>query len=105
MGHITRVLFLASLRWLLPRVPFGYRIFKRFHDRMHLRLTGRPSPSLNAHIPDCVQTETVGLELKSAEYVRIKTQAEIEETIHQNGRHRGLFFDKEEMAPYCGRTV
>jgi hypothetical protein len=31
-GHVLRVLFLASLRWLLTHAPCCYRCFKGFHD-------------------------------------------------------------------------
>jgi hypothetical protein len=103
LGRVSRVLFLATLRWLLPRVPRGYRVFKGFHDRMHNWLTGRPSPSLNGRVPDGAQTPTGRLQLEPGEYVRIKTQMEIEQTVNKKGKNRGLTFDPEEMAPYCGR--
>jgi hypothetical protein len=105
-GRVLRVLFLASLRSLLPRVPFGYRFFKAFHDRMHLQFTGRESPSpWGGHVPDGVPTPTGRLGLQPDEYVRIKAQTDIEHTIDRVGRNRGLTFDPEEMAPYCGRVV
>jgi hypothetical protein len=37
--------------------------------------------------------------------VRIKAQTEIEQTLGKNGKNRGLYFDPEEMAPYCGCVV
>jgi hypothetical protein len=86
-------------------VPFGYRFFKGFHDQMHQWLSGRASPSLHGQIPDGTPTPTGRLDLKPGEYVRIKTKAEIEQTIHMDGKNRGLFFDPDEMAPYCGRVV
>lgn len=104
-GRVLRVLFLASLRWLLQHVPFGYRLFKTFHDWMHLRLTGRASPSLNSQVPEGARTPTDTLVLKPGECVRIKSQGEIERTIDKKGNNRGLSFDPEEMAPYCGRIV
>jgi hypothetical protein len=104
-GRVVRVLFVASPRWVLAQVPGGYRCFKGFHDGMHQWLSGRPSPSLHGQIPDGAPTPTSKLDLKPGEYVRIKTQTEIEQTLHKNGRNRGLSFDPEEMAPYCGRVV
>jgi hypothetical protein len=104
-GRVLRVLFLASLRWLLPHVPCGYRLFKGFHDWIHLWLSGRASPSLHGQIPEGASTPTGRLDLKPGEYVRIKAQTEIEQTIDKNGRNRGLSFDSEEMAPYCGRVM
>jgi hypothetical protein len=103
--RVLRVLFLASLRWLLAHVPCGYRLFKVFHDWMHQWLTGRAGPSLHGQIPDGARTPTGRLDLKPGEYVKIKSQAEIERTIGRNGRNRGLSFDPEEMAPYCGDVV
>jgi hypothetical protein len=103
-GRVWRGLFVAPLRWVLVHVPGGYRCFKGFHDWMHLRLSGRPSPALHGQIPAGAPTPTGRLDLKPGEYVRIKTQAAIERTLHQDGKNRGLGFDPEEMAPYCGRV-
>jgi hypothetical protein len=36
--------------------------------------------------------------------VRVKLQGEIAETLDEAGNNRGLSFDAEEMAPYCGRV-
>jgi len=103
--RVLRVLFLASLRWIFARIPFGYRAFKKFHDWAHFRLTGRASPSLNGHIPDGEQTPVGKLNLVPGEFVRIRTQKEIERTLNRYGKNRGLIFDPQEMAPYCGRVV
>jgi hypothetical protein len=104
-SRVLRVLFLASLRWLLAHMPCCYRLFKVFHDWMHLWMSGRASPSLQGQIQDGAPTPTDRLDLKSGEYVRIRVQTEIEQTIRKNGKNRGLSFDPEEMAPYCGRVV
>jgi hypothetical protein len=103
--RVLRVLFVALPRWLLAHVPYGYRFFKGFHDWMHQLLSGRASPSLHGQIPDGVPTPTGRIDLRPGEYVRIKVQTEIEQTIDKNGKNRGLSFDPEEMAPYCGRVV
>lgn len=105
VARVLRVVFLASLRRLLPCVPFAYRLFRHFHDSMHHWLSGRLSPSLDGKIPDGSSTPTSRLDLKPGEYVRIKRQKEIEQTIGKNGKNRGLSFDPEEMAPYCERIV
>jgi hypothetical protein len=105
MGHVLRVVFLAFLRSLLPWIPFGYQLYKNFHDCMHDRLSGRPAPSLQGKISKGSMTPTGKLALKPGEVVRIKTKQEIEATIGTDGKNRGLSFDPEEMAPYCGRTV
>ncbi len=44
------------------------------------------------------------LDLQPGEWVRIRSAPEIEETIDQQGRTRGLWFDRE-MLQYCGRTA
>jgi hypothetical protein len=104
-GRVLRVLFLATLRWTLARMPIGYRLFKTFHDSMHLKLTGRPAPSLAPKFKKGEKTPTGRLNLRPGEFVRIKSQKEIEQTVDGSARNRGLTFDPEEMAPYCGRIV
>jgi hypothetical protein len=104
-GYVLRVLFLASLRRILPRMPIGYRYLIRFNEWIHLRLSGRPAPSLHGQVRDGVATPTAKLDLVPGEYVRIKPQTAIEQTINKAGRNRGLSFDPEEMASYCGRVA
>jgi hypothetical protein len=103
-GRVLRVVWLGSLRWLLSRVPFGYRLVKSFSDWMHQWLTGRASPSLCSKIKRGAPTPTGRLDLSPDELVRIKSQEEIEQTLDETGKNRGLSFDPEEMAPYCGRV-
>jgi hypothetical protein len=43
------------------------------------------------------------LNLQPGELVQVKSKEEIAETLSPQGRHRGLWFDRE-MMPYCGRT-
>jgi hypothetical protein len=100
--RVARVLWLASLRWLLARVPFGYRLVQASSDRMHRWLTGRPSPSLNGKFARGSRTPTAELDLRPGEYVRIKSKEEIEQTVDEDGNNRGLGFDQGDMAPYCG---
>ena len=105
LRRTLRVTFLATLRWSLRRIPFGHRAFKAFHDRMHLLLTNRPAPSFGGKVPNGTPTPTQRLGLRAGELVRIKTKQEIEETLSHKSRNRGLGFDPDDMAPYCGRTV
>jgi hypothetical protein len=104
LGRVLRVLWLESLRRSLRRVPYGYRVVKWFSEWMHRLLTGRPAPSLDGKVARGEPTPTGRLDLKPGEYVRIKTKEEIEQTLDEDGRNRGLTFDPEEMAPYCGRV-
>jgi hypothetical protein len=43
------------------------------------------------------------LNLQPGELVRVKTKEEIAKTLTPEGRHRGMWFDRE-MLPYCGGT-
>jgi hypothetical protein len=43
------------------------------------------------------------LDLQPGEWVQVKNLDEIQATLTPEGRHRGLWFDRE-MMPYCGRT-
>lgn len=100
--RVLRVLFLASLRRLLEHAPIGYRVVKRFSEWMHLWLSGRPIPSLYPQVKEGVPTPTGRLFFQDGDYVQIKGKSEIEQTLNQRNRNRGLMFDFEEMAPYCG---
>jgi hypothetical protein len=102
-GRVLCVVWLASLRWLLPRVPVGYRLVKFVSDWMHRSLGHRESPALNGKIARGKPTPVGRLNLNPGELVRIKSQEEIELTLDESGKNRGLCFDPEEMAPYCGR--
>jgi hypothetical protein len=45
---------------------------------------------------------TAFLGLKPGEWVRVKNREEIEATLNEKGKNRGLLFDRE-MLPFCGR--
>jgi hypothetical protein len=49
------------------------------------------------------QTPTTDLRLKAGDVVRVRSYAQIRETLNVRGLNRGLTFDAE-MAPHCGRT-
>jgi hypothetical protein len=104
-ARVLRVMCLSATRRLLERTPIGYRIIKRFSDWLHLRLSGRPAPSSNPKVPEGTETPTGRQGFQAGEFVRIRAQGEIERTLNQRSRNRGLTFDPEEMAPYCGRVV
>jgi hypothetical protein len=103
--RVLRVMWLASLRATLRNIPYAWRLMNALNEWMHLRLTGRPSPHLIAKVDRGQRTPTGRLDLRPGDDVRIKSQREIEETVDQRGRNRGLSFDPEEMAAYCGRVV
>jgi hypothetical protein len=107
MSRVLRVLWLASLRQLwrvIRHVPLVRRPYAAFNEWMHQLLTGREAPYLFKKVKPCVKTPTGCLDLKPGELVRVKSKIEIEKTINDKGLNRGLSFDPEEMAPYCGRV-
>jgi hypothetical protein len=105
LGHTLRVTFLASLRAMVGRVPFGYRAFKKITEAMHKVLTGRGPPRHNGQVPDGQRTPATNLGLRPGELVQIRSLREIEQTLNRQSRNRGLEFDPNEMGPYCGRTA
>ena len=105
LGHTLRVVFLASLRALARRVPFGYRASKSVTEAIHKALTGRGAPRFNGQVPDGQQTPAVKLGLQPGELVRIRSLPEIEQTLNKRSQNRGLFFDPSDMAPHCGRVA
>jgi len=83
------VRFLEAIRVLLMRlfnIVQGVR-YGLPYPYIHGKLTGK--------------TPSVSLNLQPNELVQIKTREEIEETLEEHGRNRGLLFDKE-LVPYCG---
>ncbi len=64
---------------------------------------GTPYPWRRGKIPAGARTPTISLDLKEGEMVRMKSYAEILETLDENWRNRGLYFDAE-MVPFCGGT-
>jgi hypothetical protein len=106
-ARVMKVLWLSWLRqiWRLVRQVPGLRgIYAHFNEWMHRRLTGHEAPYLFKNVKPCNKTPTGRLDLKPRELVRVKSKSEIESTLDAKGSNRGLSFDPEEMAPFCGRT-
>jgi hypothetical protein len=106
-GRVLRVLWLSWFRqaWrMFRRVPILRRPYAALNEWMHQRLTGREAPYLFKKVKPCTKTPTGRLDLMPGELVRVKLKSEIEKTINDKGLNRGLSFDPEEMAPYCGRV-
>jgi hypothetical protein len=107
VGRVLKVLWLSWVRqpWrLLRHIPVIRKPYALFNEWMHQLFTGREAPYLFKTVKPCEKTPTGRLDLQPGEWVRIKSKAEIETTINEKGLNRGLSFDAEEMAPYCGRT-
>jgi hypothetical protein len=103
--QVLQILVLAALRALARNTPFGWRYVNALSEWAHVRLTGRGVPRLSSKIGAGEQTPAGRLNLKVGELVRIKTQKEIESTVDEHGKNRGLSFDHEEMGLYCGQIV
>jgi hypothetical protein len=105
-GRVIKMMWLSTLRqgWrLIKFVPIVRRPYAAVNEWMHKRLTGREAPYLFKKVKPCIKTPTGRLDLKAGEMVRVKSKAEIEATIDAKGLNRGLSFDPEEMARYCGQ--
>jgi hypothetical protein len=104
-GRVLKVLWLSWVRqpWrLIRRIPVIRRPYAVFNEWMHRLLAGREAPYLFKKVKPCAKTPTGRLDLKPGEWVRVKPKYEIEATLNELGLNRGLSFDPEEMAPYCG---
>jgi hypothetical protein len=105
--RVLTVLWLSLLRSIgrvARYVPLIGHVYLAFNELMHRLLTGRGAPSLFKTIKPCIKTPTGRLDLRPGELVRVKSKSEIEATLDSHGYNRGLSFDPEEMAPYCGGT-
>jgi hypothetical protein len=83
LGHFVRVM--ARAAWMQPLQKVG-------------RLPLNPLAG-----PDGTSPNPPRLDLRPGEWVRVKTPEEIEATLTDTGRNRGLWFDRE-MLPFCGRV-
>ena len=81
-------------RWLRVTIRAA---FYAFATKLGLRLTGPVHPR-----PQVVD-DGVKLDLEAGDRVRVRPQAEIEQTLDPSGKTRGLWFDRE-MLPHCGNT-
>jgi hypothetical protein len=84
----------------LTKLGIGYRILIRAYDWFQDKIGGQRFPFLTGKL--VAKTPTGELKLKVGEYVRVKSHGEILETLDQNNKNRGLWFDAE-MVPNCGK--
>lgn len=64
---------------------------------------GSPYPWRAGRLPKGARTPTTSLGVQEGEFVKIKTYKEILETLDEDWKNRGLYFDAE-MVPYTGGT-
>jgi hypothetical protein len=73
------------------------------YERFQKLRGGPPYPSRIGKVPKGSPTPTMRLDLRPGELVRVKGYKEILETLGDNSRNRGMYFDPE-MVPFGGRT-
>lgn len=99
---IGQVVKSASFRifdkWLKSIGPYNRLL--QYYNRFQKKRGGTPYPYLTGKLK---KTPRETLDLEPGEWVRIKSQEEILETVDLWRRNRGLSFDPE-MVRYCGST-
>ncbi len=98
--HIIKLLILAGYRNLVG-FGYGYRLLIGFYNGFQKLRGGKPFPLGDGKIPDGKPTPTQILDLQPGEWVEVRPQDEILETITRNGFNRGMRYDME-MAKYSG---
>lgn len=73
------------------------------YDKVQKIRGGVPYPARIGKVPPGVRTPQQTLDIQVGEIVRIKPYSEILETLDEQSRNRGLYFDSE-MVPHCGTT-
>ena len=104
-GRVLRVAVFAALRFpwrVIRRIPVLRSVYSPVNEGICHLFSGRESPYLFKHSTPLTKTPTGRLDLQPGELVRIKSREEIEKTLDAKWNNRGLSFDPEEMAPYCG---
>lgn len=96
--------FLYAGYYNLSNVGIGIgRPMRWLYDRIQALRRGNPYPRRRGVIPTGQRTPTTTLNLQPGELVRVKSYKEILETLDQNNKNRGLYFDAE-VVPFCGGT-
>jgi hypothetical protein len=67
-------------------------------NKLHLL----PEPAVAGTSSSSVRLPTIGLQ--SGDWVRVRSRQDIEATLNDKGKNRGLWFDRE-MLPFCGRVL
>lgn len=98
--EMIKLLIFAGYRKLVG-LGVGYRYLIAFFNGFQKLCGGKPYPLGQGMIPDGKATPTEVLELKPGEWVEIRSQEEILETITRSGFNRGMRYDME-MSKYCG---
>lgn len=97
----ARVLTVAGFRFL-TRAPVGYRLLMWLYDRVHRALNGFPAPVGTGSIPKGQPTPGKDEGISEGEVVRVRSHAEIKDTLNVSSKNRGMWFDHE-MVKFCGK--
>jgi hypothetical protein len=100
LRRAARVLTLAVLRWTTT-LGIGYRAALWVYNKAHLALNGFPAPVGDGLIPTGESTPTCDLALMPGDRVRVRTHAEIRQTINTGNKNRGMWYDHE-MVKFSG---
>lgn len=98
--HMARLLVFAAYRNLF-KFGYGHRLLLGLFNRFQALRGGKPYPLDAGTIPDGKPTPTGILNLKPGEWIEVRAQDEILETLTKNGFNRGMRYDME-MSKYCG---
>jgi hypothetical protein len=106
VGDVRTWGFAKVFRGLVVMAFNIWQSFSTRHVPRRLRIAGGSQyPFIRGPLPVKKGATPSGkLDLRAGELVRIKSKKEIEATLDETNRNRGLLFDGE-MAPYCGRTA
>lgn len=99
---LSRMIKIAFISLYMKIVATGvaYQFWVSAYDWVQRRRNRHPWPFRSGTLVS-TPVELLGLEV--GEYVRVKSFAEILETLDTNNKNRGLFFDAE-MVRFCGST-
>jgi len=93
-----------SMYYNLSQAGIGLgRPMRWLYDRLHTLWRGTPWPRRPGIIPQGQPTPTESLGLQVGDLVRVRSQAEILETVTTDNKNRGMVWDAE-LVPYCGGT-
>lgn len=100
VGEMLDALFFRLVANVAPK--FGYKILVGLYNAVQKLRGGIPFPIVRGKARGRTPKEVLGLQ--PGERVRVKSLAEIEETIDERQRNRGMRFDWE-MVNYCGKEM
>jgi len=100
VGEVIRAVGL-NLVWRMRFLGTGYRLSLWLYDRVHRLITGKPDPYRPGRLPDGARTPEEKLDLRPGEWVEVKSQDEILDTVTKSGFNRGMAWG-EELTLACG---